>query len=107
MVLESNAGLFSIAANELTIASNGGATASFTGLMPGSTELRLAVAGTPLETFVLVIVQPGAPIVTSVETVPSASNDVDLTNAIKVLREGVLYIEHNGKCFTTTGMLVK
>lgn len=98
---------FMLNATSAVLGSNGGTTLTLQGKLPGTTELRIWIEGTNLETFVPVVVIPQAqPIVTSVETVPAATDDTTVS-AQKVLRNGILYIEHNGNCFTTTGMLVK
>ena len=99
--------LYSTSASSVVLANNGGATVNFTGLLPGVTELALSIDGTPLSTYVLVIVREADPIVTDVRNVSDESTTSTTSAAVKVLRDNNLFIEHNGNVYTTTGMMVE
>lgn len=106
MILDNVGDLFTVSATSATIAANGGALFTFTGKMPGTTELHLIVEGTSLETYVPVVVAP-APVgpITNIEEVKPV--EVKSDKAEKFIRNSMFYIRHNGKCFTATGVQVE
>lgn len=106
MILDNVGDLFTVSATSATIAANGGALFTFTGKMPGTTELHLIVEGTNLETYVPVVVAP-APVgpITNIEEVKPV--EVKSDKAEKFIRNSMFYICHNGKCFTATGVQVE
>ena len=106
MILENAGDFFTVSATSATIAANGGALFTFTGKMPGTTELHLIVEGTNLETYVPVVVAP-APVgpITNIEEVKPV--EVKSDKAEKFIRNSMFYIRHNGKCFTATGVQVE
>ena len=106
MLIRSTGELFSLAVNSAVIANNGGALFSFTGRLSGTTEFNLSVEGTTLEKYVTVVVAPAPSVITSVETVESQENTID-AKAEKFLENSTIYIRHNGKTYTTTGVQVK
>lgn len=108
MRIESNStNLYSTNASVVVIGNNGGASFSFTGLLPGVTELALSIDGTSLITYVPVVVRAGAPIITDVHNVSDDTNGSKTSNATKFLRDNSLYIELGGTIYTTTGMMVE
>ena len=106
MILDNVGDLFTVSATSATIAANGGALFTFTGKMPGTTELHLIIEGTSLETYVPVVVAP-APVgpITNIEEVKPV--EVKSDKAEKFIRNSMFYIRHNGKCFTATGVQVE
>lgn len=106
MILDNVGDLFTVSATSATIAANGGALFTFTGKMPGTTELHLIIEGTSLETYVPVVVAP-APVgpITNIEEVKPV--EVKSNKAEKFIRNSMFYIRHNGKCFTATGVQVE
>ena len=105
MVLDNVGELFTASATSVVFAI-GGAMFNFTGQMPGTTELHLTIEGTNLEAYVPVVVkgQQTGPI-TSVEVVAPVEPENVTTE--KFIRNHTLYIRHNGKCFTATGVQVE
>lgn len=106
MILDNVGDLFTVSATSATIAANGGALFTFTGKMPGTTELHLIIEGTSLETYVPVVIAP-APVGpgTNIEEVKPV--EVKSDKAEKFIRNCMFYIRHDGKCFTATGVQVE
>ena len=105
MILDNAGELFTTSATSVVIAANGGALFTFTGTMPGSTELHLTIEGTGLEVYVPVIVRTASGPGTSIEVV--TPTEVENEKTEKFLKNHTLYIRHNGKCYTVTGIMVE
>jgi len=101
--------LYTVTAPSAVIASNGAATITFHGKMPGTTEMRLAIEGSELETYMLIVVKP-APVPlqpTSVEVVPATDNTQAKPAAVKLFENGTIYLILDDHRYTTTGVMVK
>ena len=105
MVLDNVGELFTVSATSATIAANGGAMFSFTGKMPGRTELHLTIEGIGLECYVPVVVTAAPAPITVIENVKS--EDVANPTPEKFIRNNMLFIRLNGKCYTVTGIQVE
>lgn len=107
MTLSNVGDIFSVNATTATVAANGGAMFTFTGLMPGTTELRVGIDGTDLEAFVTVIVTDPQ-IITSVQIVEEdLQPQSEQLSAEKFIRDNMLLIRLNGNCYTVTGVRVE
>ena len=105
MVLDNVGELFTVSATSAIIAANGGAMFSFTGKMPGRTELHLTIEGIGLECYVPVVVTAAPAPITVIENVKS--EDVANPTPEKFIRNNMLFIRLNGKCYTVTGIQVE
>ena len=105
MVLENVGDLFSVSATSATIAANGGAMFNFTGKVPGTTELHLTIEGSDLECYVPVVVKAAPAPITVIENVQSEETVNETPE--KFIRDNMLIIRLNGKCYTVTGIQVK
>ena len=76
-------------------------------MLPGTTEVRVAIPGTNLEVYVPVVVTASEGPITSVkEVIADEPQQVEL-KAEKILLDGQFYIDLNGARYTATGVQVK
>lgn len=107
MTVENTGEIVALAVNTAVIGNNGGALFAFTGMMPGSTEVRVAIPGTDLEVYVPVVVVAQEGPITSVEDVIADEPQQVELKAEKILLDGQFYIDLNGARYTATGIQVK
>ena len=105
MILDNVGELFTVSATSATIAANGGALFTFTGKVPGMTELHLTIDGSDLQCYVPVVVTAAPAPITVIENVKS--DDVVNPTPEKFIRNNMLLIRQNGKCYTVTGIQVE
>ena len=101
--------LYTVTSHTGVIDGNGDAVVTFHGKMPGTTEMRVSVEGTELETYMIIVVK-AAPVPhegSSIEVVPQTEGGEMQPAALKVFENGTIYLQRDDHRYTTTGMMVR